>query len=79
MKEIWTRHLKDPEDKERFKQSIHKATIDRLNDIVDKMLNDLERAEVNPQNYELPNWDYRQAHNNGYRQALILMKTLLEM
>lgn len=79
MKEIWTRHLDDSEAKERFKKSVHKPTLRRLDEIVDIMVKDLDKAEISPKNYEIPNWDYRQAHNNGYRQALSLIKSIIDL
>ena len=77
----WTSHLKDLEEKQRFESSIlgSKRVLERLNDIVGELELELNSAEVNPKNYEIPNWDYRQAHNNGFRQCLNVMKKLLKL
>jgi len=75
----WTSHLKDPEEKQRFESSIlgSKRVLDRQKEIIDEMISELNIAETSPKNYEIPNWDYRQAHNNGYRQCLNVMRKLI--
>ena len=81
MFDVWTRHLANPEEKERFKGSVvaSKPVLDRAKEILDKMEQDLDQVEVNPKYYETPNWDYRQAHNNGYRQCLRIVKKLIDL
>jgi hypothetical protein len=79
MKDIWTRHLQGEEEKEQFRKSISRTTVKRLDEIVDTMLKDLDKAEISPKTYDIPNWDYRQAHNNGYRQSLSLIKSILDL
>lgn len=37
----------------------------------------LDRGEINPETYDNPNWAYRQAHINGERHALKIIKDLL--
>jgi hypothetical protein len=73
--------LKDPEEKQRFESSVlgSKRVLERLNDIVEELEAELNKAEVNLKNYEIPNWDYRQAHNNGFRQCLNVMKKLTNL
>lgn len=75
----WTSHIKDQEEKKRFENSIlgSKKVLERLKNITDELELDLNSAEINPKNYEIPNWDYRQAHNNGFRQCLSVYKKLL--
>lgn len=75
----WTKHCKDEKEKKELQESIRRASwiLELLNkNILDQMKSDLDTVEVNPKTYELPNWDYRQAHNNGYRQCLELIKKL---
>lgn len=66
----WTDHLKDPEEKERFKKHIlsSKAVLERLQEIMNNIEDDYERTELNSKIYDLPNWDYRQADMNGGRR-----------
>lgn len=77
----WTSHLSDPKEKEDFEKEIKgsKRVMERLKTIVEEQEAELNRAEINPKNYEIPNWDYRQAHNNGYRQCLHIMKRLTDL
>jgi hypothetical protein len=79
MKDIWTRHLSTPEDKEQFRKSISRQTVKRLDDIVGILLNDLEKSEISPKNYDTPNWAYKQAHSNGYKQAMSTIKSILDL
>lgn len=66
----WTDHLKDPEEKERFKKHIlsSKAVLERLQEILNQIEDDYDRTELNSKIYDLPNWDYRQADMNGGRR-----------
>ena len=66
----WTDHLKDPEEKERFKKHVlsSKAVLDRLQEIMNTIEADYDAAELNTKIYDLPNWDYRQADMNGGRR-----------
>lgn len=77
----WTQDISDPADKEKFKQRILNArgVLDRLREILEDMERDLERAEINPKNYDVPNWSYRQAHANGFRQCIGLIKDLINL
>ncbi len=77
----WTRHLSNDEDKEQFIKGVQgsKWLLSHLDTIFVQMEKDLNRAEVNPKTYDLPNWAYRQAHNNGYRQCLELIRKLINL
>ena len=68
----WTSHLKTEESKEKFKKEIYsaKSVLERLNAIIKEDENALERSEQDQRIYDLPNWDYRQAHKNGVRQYI---------
>jgi hypothetical protein len=74
----WTKHLSDPKDKEQFKNSIlgSKSVLNRL-----KALLDEQEAELikNENDYDNPNWAYRQADVNGYRRCLRSITTLITL
>lgn len=76
----WTSHLK-VEDKKQFEDEVKgsKRVLDRLKDILNESEKELDRSETNPKTYDIPNWDYRQAHNNGYRQCLYIMKKIVDL
>ena len=77
----WTQHLHDTEEKERFKQEVlsAKRVLDRLNEMVTEDLEALDRSEQDQRIYDLPNWDYRQAHKNGTRQYATAMQKLTDL
>ncbi len=77
----WTDHLKDPEEKERFKKHIlsSKAVLDRLQEILDKVDADYKATELNDKIYDLPNWDYRQADMNGGRRVLKTISRIINL
>lgn len=69
---LWTSHLRDPEDKERFEKSIQssKSVLDRLKDILEGRLKAIDIMETSLEAYSSPNWDYKQAHYNGSKAEL---------
>lgn len=81
MYSVWTKDAKDIEEKERLQRSIQNSNwlLERLSTILDTMVADLDSSERSLKTYELPNWDYRQAHNNGYRQAISLVQKLITL
>lgn len=68
----WTDHLKTAEEKEQFKSFVlgSKPVLDRLNQILKTMDDEQDSIERNSKMYDLPNWDYRQAHLNGFKDCL---------
>jgi hypothetical protein len=77
----WTKHLKDPQEKADFERYIQhsKPLLDHLKGLIKQMDTDLERSEMSPKSYDTPNWDYKQAHCNGYRQCLSIISRLLTL
>lgn len=68
----WYKHLDDPEQIQNFKHTVISAgaVLRRQSELADEMEADLDRQELNTTVYDKPNWDYRQADNNGYRRCL---------
>lgn len=79
MYSIWTKHLRDQQDKDQYTKSLRnsKWILEDLDKILVSMKDELDTSETNPKTYDIPNWDYRQAHNNGYRQCLNLIRKLI--
>lgn len=78
----WTKHCKTPEEKQELQESILRTRwlLDLLNkNVLNELEEDLNQKEVSPRMYEVPNWDYRQAHNNGFRQCLQLMQKITNL
>lgn len=77
----WTEHLSDHEDKQRFQKRIQaaKPILVRLMEILDVEEKTLDRSELNVDQFDKPNWDYKQAFKNGYRAALAVQKKLIDL
>lgn len=76
----WTSHLPEA-DKAQFKNQIlgSKTVLERLQQILKEDEGYLNTAEMNPKIYDTPNWDYKQAHGNGYRAALHMVCRILDL
>lgn len=71
MSSIWSNKLKTTTGKQDF--------IQELTDVLDKMEADLDFTELGVQMYDLPNWDYRQAHYNGKRKVIRELRKLINL
>lgn len=74
----WFNHLKDPDEKERFKKYLQgsKSILERQTQILDEMENELDQLETDKDQYNSPSWAALQADRNGYRRALRAVKKL---
>lgn len=81
MYSAWTQHLKDPEDKIRFENSVvaAKPVLDRLKNILDTLESGVAQDEFKKENYEKPSWAFRQAHDNGYRHCKKTVFTVIDL
>lgn len=77
----WTSHLTTQKEKDDFAKEVYSAknVLDRLTQIVKEMDEEADQIETNPKFYELPNWDYRQANNNGYRRCLSILRKITNL
>lgn len=77
----WTDHLKDQDEKLQFEKSLRnsKWMLEHLSLLLDKIEKGLDIQELSPRVYDAPNWDYRQAHANGFRQCLSKIKSLINL
>lgn len=77
----WTKHIKDPVEQERFKNSIlgSKVVLDRLQELINQVEDDVDTLELTTKVYDLPNWDYRQADLNGFRRALKTISKIINL
>lgn len=81
MYSVWTKHLTDDKEKERFASTVQgsKVLLDRLTDILTEMETQLDRFELDPANYDIANWSYKQADANGSRRILRKIKNLIDL
>lgn len=77
----WTSHLRTEEEKESFRKEIYSAkrVLERLAQIINEDEEMLDRSEQDQRIYEVPNWDYRQAHKNGNRQYMQAVRLLTDL
>lgn len=77
----WTKHIKDPDEKVRFENSIKgsKDVLERLSQLLSEEERGLDRSETDVRTYDLPNWDYKQAHKNGFRECLYIVQKLINL
>ena len=75
----WTKHLKTPEEIERFSKFVQgsKLILERLRDIIQEDVNNLDSQEGTFKDFDVPNWDYKQAFRNGQRSTLKNIQRLL--
>lgn len=76
VKLVWLSHIKDKDEKAGFKQRIlaNQELWDRLKQIMEDKL---EGKEMTYDDYDSPSWSHKQAHANGYREALFELYDLL--
>lgn len=75
----WTKNLSSDDEADRFRKHFlsSRAILERLAELLDEEKRNVEAVEISPKIYETPNWDYRQAHNNGYKAALKMVCNLI--
>jgi len=78
---LWTAHLKDPSEIERFERSLQGSRIilDRLLAMLDEKELSMENVEHSLEAYDNANWPYRQAHINGYKSCLKRLKKIINL
>ena len=81
MLSVWTKHLKTEKERQEFGDYLRKSRLifERIAAIVKEEEDKLDSSELSPKAYDSANWDYLQAHKNGYRQCLRLIKKLINL
>ena len=77
----WTSHISDPEEKLLFQNQIisSKSVLERLAQLISEDEQNLDKVELTVKQFEVPNWDYRQAFYNGSRSSLHSIKKLIDL
>jgi hypothetical protein len=77
----WTSNLKSQAEVDAFKNEVlgSKRVLSRLQELLKQVEDEQDRIEANPKIYELPNWDYRQAHLNGFRECLNTVNKIINL
>lgn len=81
MLSVWTKHLKDRNEIERFKNSVNgsKIVLERIQDILKEKMDTLDKLDTSPETYNNPGWQYLQAHRNGFREYHQYVNKLLNL
>lgn len=76
VKLAWISHIQDLQEREKFKRDLlaRQDIWDKLRSILEAKL---EGTEMHFRDYDNPSWAYKQAHANGYRDALLEVYDLL--
>jgi len=77
----WTKHLSTQKEKETFQAEVIGArrVLERQQNILKEYEKSLDRSEMDLKTYESPNWDYKQAHKNGFRACLYRIQELIDL
>ena len=75
----WFGDLKDPAAKQKLEGIVKGSSIalTRLNEIVEDSLSSARRQEAKVSDYDTASWSHKQAHRNGYCQAMYEIQELL--
>ena len=75
----WIKDCKSEDEITNRKESLKRVSwvLDLLKTLVNS--DALEASEASPKSYDSPNWAYRQAHVNGYKQAIRDFNKLLTL
>jgi hypothetical protein len=75
----WTRGLKG-KDKAEFEEYLRNATqlFTRLKELIEERENEIYMKEASEDDYAVSDWENLQAHRNGRKQELRIMKKLCE-
>lgn len=81
MKTIWTSHLNDPEDKERFERTVlgSKVVLRRIDEICLERLKAIDSIDTGVEKYKQPGWDAIQAHYNGEKASIKFIRNLINL
>lgn len=76
----WTATIRDPQLKKNFEQSLRSSTLvlDRLREMLEYKLEELEQSEMSDQFFEAPNLDERFYRNQGRKKELRELLRLLD-
>jgi len=75
----WIKDCTSLDEVTKRKESLKRVSwvLDLLKTLVNSDV--LEASEISPKSYDSPNWAYRQAHVNGYKQAIRDFNKLLTL
>lgn len=83
VKSVWFSHLKTKQEQEDFVKTLLNrrngdVVYDRISQIIEERLSQIERLETDITSYDSPGWTHKQAHINGRYAELKLLLDLMK-
>lgn len=77
----WTKGCKTQEEKDRLQSTLlgSKIAFNRLGELLQEEIDELNKSEIDIKNYDNPNWINLQAHKNGQRSSLQKILKLINL
>lgn len=81
MKSVWVKNLKTDEEKQRFQGTVisSRPVLARLDQLLDEEEATIDRGELSLKAYDTPNWSELQAHKNGKREMIRIIKNIINL
>ena len=75
----WFRDLRDQKSKEDFEKMMRndKVVLGRLKEIIEDLIVEIETKEIDNEDFDTPNWAFKQASRLGEKRGLKKVKDLL--
>lgn len=76
----WLKHIQDKQERNDFEQSVlaDHFVLSRLKAIIEEMDTEVQNDEASVNQFEDPNWAYKQAFRNGDKYRLKELKELVK-
>lgn len=74
----WVKALPTEKERKDFEKILRNSilVLNRLYEILDERQRNLDSQEINPKDFDVPNWAYKQAYRNGQKSILKDLKDL---
>lgn len=81
MYSLWTKNIKDQEEKVSFEGSIlgSRKVLNRLKDLIDEEKKGVDFVEMDHKSFDTPNWTHKTAYFFGYAAALMWIRRLIDL
>lgn len=74
----WVKSLPTEKERKDFEKVLRNSllVLNRLYEILDERQRNLDNQEINPKDFDTPNWPYKQAYRSGQKSVLKDLKDL---
>ena len=76
---VWTKHLATEQEREHFTNYLRQSrpVFERIDEILKEQEQRTYELETSINAYDNPNWAEKQAHRNGFKEAIKQMRKLI--